>query len=144
MQLSDCADGVCPLPGWPQSCLLREPPGLVIVEKRGVCSSGSHWPNPLLSQKSWMGTCSARASAWTQCSTGGNSTTSTTCTATPWPSPPQSTAITPVGSIRGQSDLIHDQILSLVRLQVLLCYFWELGRISKASIIERMKKILGT
>lgn len=70
--------------------------------------------------------------------------TSTTCTATPWPLPLQSTAITAVGSIRGQSDLIHDQILSLVRLQVLLCYFLELGKISKAAIIERMKKILGT
>lgn len=107
---------VWPLPGWPHNCLLREPPCLVIVEKRGMCSSGSHWPNALSSQKSWMGTCLARASAWMRCSTGDGSTTSTICTATPWRSPLQSKAIIAVGSI-------HDQILSPVRTQVLLCYF---------------------
>ena len=41
-----------------------------------------------------------------------------------------------MGSIHDQRDLIHDQILSLVRFQVLLCYFLELGEISKAVVIE--------
>lgn len=46
--------------------------------------------DPFVSQESWMGTCSARLSAWMQCSTGASSMMSTTCMATLWRLPQQS------------------------------------------------------
>lgn len=74
--------------------------GSLVVQEQGTCLLSAHCLIPLLSQESWMGTCSARLSAWMPCSTGASSMMSTISTATPWPLPLQSKATIAMALIR--------------------------------------------